>query len=336
MTRFTPRPLGPLLMLSAALALSAHAQAAVFKDPAMQQALEADQDEELLALARARLKTDATDPQGLAATALVGMQDADAAKLEAHALSLQQCVERHPRAAVCHFVLGQVLGSQAMSGGMMKAMTLTGRIKESFQKALALEPQSYEARDALQQFYLMAPGIAGGSTSKARALADEVRESQPEQAQLLRARLLHNDGDTAGAEREIKAFTPGRDVALNKAWVQAWLALGLSYLQDKQPGKARAWLEPLTKTQPQSAYGFFGLARVAAAEQRWDESARAFEQARGLEGARALPIDYRLGLMLQTKGDKAQAKAALERYLAGKSPSRRLAEDARRRLAELG
>lgn len=155
MTRFTPRPLWQPLMLATALLLTGPAQAAVFKDPAMQQALESDQDDELLALARARLKTDATDPQGLAATALVGMQDADTAKLEAHALSLQQCVERHPRAAVCHFVLGQVLGTQAMAGGMMKAMTLTGRIKESFQKALALEPQSYEARDAQQQFYLM-------------------------------------------------------------------------------------------------------------------------------------------------------------------------------------
>jgi len=336
MTRFTLRPLWQALSLAAVLCLAGHAQAAVFMDPAMQQALEADLDDELLALARARIKTDATDPQGLAATALLAIQDADAAKLEAQALSLQQCVERHPRAAVCHFVLGQVLGSQAMAGGMMKAMTLTGRIKESFQKALALEPQSYEARDALQQFYLMAPGIAGGSTTKARALVDEIQDSQPAQAHLLRARLLATDGDTAGAERELKAYKPGREVAANKAWVQGWAGLGLSYLQDKQLPKARAWFEQLIKEQPQAALGPFGLARVAAAEQRWEESARAFEQSRTLEGARNLPIDYRLGLMLQAKGDKAQAKAALERYLAGRTPSKRLAEDARKRLAELG
>ena len=335
MSRQVPRPLRPLVLLAALLSAGL-AQAATFKDAALQQALDADHDEELLTLARARLKADANDAQGLAATALLGLQDGDSARLEAHAKALQQCVERQPREFVCHFVLGQVLGSQAMSGGMMKAMTLTGRIKESFQKALELEPQSFEAREALQQFYLMAPGIAGGSTAKARALVDEVQGSQPAQAHLLRARLLATDGDTAGAERELKAYKPGREVAANKAWVQGWAGLGLSYLQDKQLPKARAWFEQLIKEQPQAALGPFGLARVAAAEQRWDESAKAFEQARGLEGAKELPIDYRLGLMLQAKGDKAQAKAALERYLAGKAHSKRLSEDARKRLAELG
>lgn len=324
------------LLLTAALLSSGLAQAALFKDSALQRALEAGQDEELQTLARARLKADANDAQGLAAVALLSMQDADAGRLDAQVKILEQCVERQPREMVCHLVLGQVLGTQAMTGGMMKAMTLTGRIKGAFAKAVELEPQSYEARDALQQFYLMAPGIAGGSTSKARALVDDIRETQPEQARLLRARLLHNDGDTAGAERELKAFKAGKDSSLNKAWIQAWAGLGLSYLQDKQPAKARAWLEQLAKEQPQAALGPFGLARVAASEQRWDDAVRGFEQARGLEGANQLPIDYRLGLMLQAKGDKAQAKAALERYLAGKSTSRRLAEDARKRLADLG
>ena len=327
--------LRPLVLLLALLSAGL-AQAAVFKDPALQQALDADHDEELQTLARARLKADPQDAQGLAATALQSLQDADAGKLEVQAKILQQCVERQPRELACHFALGQVLGAQAMGGGMMKAMTLTGRIKESFQKALEIDPQSFEAREALQQFYLMAPGIAGGSTSKARALADEVRDSQPELAHLLRARLLLSDKDLAGAERELKAFKPGKEIGLNKAWVQQWAGLGLSYLQDKQLPKARTWLEQLVKEQPQAALGPFGLARVAAAEQRWDESARYFEQARGLDGAKDLPIDYRLGLMLQAKGDKAQARAALERYLAGKSPSRRLAEDARKRIAELG
>ncbi len=335
MPRNAPRPLLPVILLAALLSAGL-AHAAVFKDPALQQALDADRDDDLQAQARARLKADPHDAQGLAASALLSLQDADAAKLEAQAKLLQQCVERQPREPACHYALGQVLGAQAMSGGMMKAMTLTGRIKESFQKALELDPQSFEAREALQQFYLMAPGIAGGSASKARALADEVRDSQPELAHLLRARVLQNDGDMAGAERELRAFKPGKELGLNRAWVQQWAGLGLSYLQDKQLGKARAWFEQLTKEQPQAALGPFGLARVAAAEQRWDESARCFDQARGLEGAKDLPIDYRLGLMLQAKGDKAQAKAALERYLAGKLPSKRFAEDARKRLAELG
>lgn len=322
-----------LLFLSLA-AVNVHA--AVFKDTQLQAALDQDKDAELQALARARLKSNASDAQGLAALALLAQDGSDEKLLDTQVKAMQQCVEQQPREAVCHYALGSLMGTQAMMGGMMKAMTLTGRIKSSFAQALALDPASFEYRSALQQFYLMAPGIAGGSSSKAAALAQELRDSQPEQARLLRARVAMKDDQLAEVERELAGLHPGADIALAKAWQAQWIGLGLRYLTDKNTVKAQAWFERFVKDQPGQAMGPYGLGRVAAAQNQWEEALRQYEQARGLPGAEDLPVEYRIGLALIGKGDKAQARAALQRYLGGKPRNKSLAEDAQKRLAELG
>lgn len=66
-----------------------------------------------------------------------------------------------------------------------------------------------------------------------------------------------------------------------------------------------------------------------------DEAIKAFERARTLEGAERLPIDHRLGQALIAKGDKAGAKAALERFVQNKRANPRNIEDARKLLAGL-
>ncbi|TAG50331.1 MAG: hypothetical protein EAZ30_01160 [Betaproteobacteria bacterium] len=58
-----------------------------------------------------------------------------------------------------------------MEAGLVKAMSSVGRIKNYFVRAHELDPKSFEARRDLMQFFLQAPGIGGGSESKARELA---------------------------------------------------------------------------------------------------------------------------------------------------------------------
>lgn len=312
------------------------AQAAVFQDAQLQSAWEAGRGEELAQLAQARLRSNPADSQAAAALALGAVEQGDGPGVERAVKSMQQCVERQPRDALCQYALGRALGVQAMGAGMFKAMGLTGKIQASLAKALEIEPGAFEFRSALQQFYLMVPSVAGGSVSKARELAQELKDSQPEQARLMRARVAQAEDKAADAERELAAVKPGKDAALQREWREAWVALGAQFLRDKQYAKAKSWFEQLQREQPQHAAAGYGLGRVATEMGQFDDAIRHFERSRSLEGADAFPFDHRLGVAWQMKGDKVQARASLERFVASKRANPRNLEDAKKRLAELG
>ncbi|MDG0834770.1 tetratricopeptide repeat protein [Pelomonas saccharophila] len=195
------------------------------------------------------------------------------------------------------------------------------------------DPLLFEARSGLTQFYLMAPGFAGGSTAKARELAAEVQARQPEQAKLLRALLAMNDKDWAGAERELAGVKAGDDRTVARELRGSWVRLGFELMEQKNLPKARGIFESLQRDYPAHAAGPYGLGRVLTEMGQAEEAVRSLERARGLEGAERLPIDHRLGQALLAKGEKAGAKAALERFVQNKRANPRNVEDAKKLLA---
>ncbi len=236
---------------------------------------------------------------------------------------------------MCHYAAASLWGVQALTGGMVKAMSLAGRIRDGFAKAVELDPLYVDARDGLVQFYLMAPGIAGGSVAKAREVAAAAVPRQPEHAKLLRARIAMHEEQWAEAERELAAVQPGDDAGLRNGVREAWTALGALYLHEKQPAKARPVFERLQREFSAHAAGFYGLGRMLVDSGAVDDAIALLERARGLKGAQRYPIDYRLALAWLQKGDKPRAKSLLERFVAQGKGQRATLEDARKRLAEL-
>ena len=243
-------------------------------------------------------------------------------------------MDKRPQAP-CAYALGRVYGQQAMTASVFKMPGLATKTKEQFVRAVELDPTLFEARSGLAQFYLMAPGFAGGSTAKAKELAAEAQARQPEQAKLLRALLAMNDKDWAGAERELASVKAGDDHTLARELRGNWSRLGFELMEQKNFPKARAVFEALQRDYPAQAAGPYGLGRVLTEQGQPDEAIKAFERARALEGAERLPIDHRLGQALIAKGDKAAAKAALERFVQNKRANPRNVEDARKLLASL-
>lgn len=324
----------PLLMLALA---AGSAQAQLFKDPQWQAWDYAGKMGELERAATAKLSAQSDDEQALVALALVAMDSGDAKQLEAALKPVQACVDRKPDSAVCAYALGSLQGTQAMTGGMMTAIRLSGSIKTQLQRAVALDPLLFEAREALLQFYLMAPGVAGGSVSKARELAASAQAQQPEHAKLLRASIAAKDENLAEMERELASVRSGADLGLQNSLRDALFTLGSGYFSLKQVPNAKRVFEQMQREYPSRAAGFYGAARVLTEMGKFDEAIKTLEFARKLEGADKLPVDHRLGLALLAKGDKAQAKQALERFVSSaKHPNPRNLEDAKKKLAELG
>lgn len=322
-----------LILTLAVLATSTHAQ--VLKNPQWQAWLDNGKTTELERAAQARLSAQPDDAQAAVALALAALDEGQPARLEAVLKPVQACVDKQPPQAACYYALGTVQGVQAMSGGMMAGMRLAGKVKDNLSRSVELDPMLFEARQALSQFYLVAPGIAGGSVSKARELAAAAQAKQPEHAKLLRAQIALQEKQWPDAERELQSVRPGDDKSLAIELRQTWAQLGTAYFGDKQFPKARGVFEQLMRDAPTQALGPYGMARVMTETAQPDEAIKLLERARALDGADRLPIDHRLAIALLAKGDKPQAKAALERFVASKKPNPRNLEDAKKRLAEL-
>ena len=138
-------------------------------------------------------------------------------------------------------------------------------------------------------------------------------------------------------EAELLAIRPTQDTAMQAEVREATMQLALNFLRgNKDLAKAKSLYGALQRDQPGQAAGFYGAARVQAALGQPDEAVRLFERARTLAGADEFPIDHRLGDTLLAKGDKAQAKAVYERFLANPRAKPGNVEEVRKSLARLG
>src|SRR3970040_932809 len=84
-----------------------------------------------------------------------------------------------PSEANYYFKYGGVLGMKAKESNKFKALGMIGEVKESFEKAIALNPKHIEARWALVLLYIQLPGIVGGSESKAVKYSNELLKLSP-------------------------------------------------------------------------------------------------------------------------------------------------------------
>jgi tetratricopeptide (TPR) repeat protein len=87
----------------------------------------------------------------------------------------EQAVAQSPKSAEAHYRLGSAYGAQAQKASIFSQASLASKTRQELEQAVALDPNHVEARFALVQFYVLAPGIIGGSYDKAFAQVDEKR-----------------------------------------------------------------------------------------------------------------------------------------------------------------
>lgn len=311
------------------------AQAATLADPGWERLLQDQRFAELEQQARQRLQSQPADPQASLAVALAALSEDRSPRLEPALKQAERCLQADPQSAVCHYAAGSLLGVQAMNAGMLAGLRLAGRIKESLTRAVALDPSYFPARDALQQFHLLAPGIAGGSLDTARALAVQAEARQPEHAKLLHAKLALHERRWDDAQRLLASVRTGQDEDLRDGVREASAALGARLVQDQRLPQARGVFERLQREFPAHAVGFYGLGRVLQESGALDEALAQLDRARPLKLADRFPIDYRAALAWLGKGDTARARSLLERFVAAGKGHPQTLDEARQRLADL-
>lgn len=325
----------PRLLACALMGLALTVQAQTFKDPALQALYVADKADELKRLSASRVAAQPDDAQAVLGLAMAALEADDAAARLNAIQHAQACVDKTPRVAACQYALGTVLGVQAMHEGMIKAARSVGTVRDALAAAHEIEPNWYPARSALIEFYLQAPGMMGGSKSKAADLARTA--PQPEQAKLLQSRLLMDDSKFEPALQSLVAM-PANAAPELVADARAWsVQTGLAMINAGQSAKAVPLLEKLAREHPGFAGPAYALARAKGEVGAHEDAAKLYEQAATMKNASAWPVVYRLGMAQEQLGRNEDAKASYKRYLASAPKvQKKQIDDAKKRLEQLG
>jgi len=67
-----------------------------------------------------------------------------------------------PQNSLYQLWLGRSYGEKADKAGVFSAMGLAKKVRAAFERAVELDPNSWEARSDLAEFYAEAPGVVGG------------------------------------------------------------------------------------------------------------------------------------------------------------------------------
>jgi len=99
----------------------------------------------------------------------MGRQDYDAA-----ADLFAKAVAQSPKNADYHYWLGNAYGSLAEHANIFKQASLASKTHGEYETAVKLDPNNLDARMGLIQYFMLAPGIMGGSETKAIEQANEI------------------------------------------------------------------------------------------------------------------------------------------------------------------
>jgi tetratricopeptide (TPR) repeat protein len=125
-----------------------------------------------------------------------------------------------PQNSVYHLWLGRIYGEKADRVGFLSAAGLAKKVRTSFERAVELDPKSWEARTDLAEFYIDAPSVVGGGKDKARAQADALMPINPSMSHWVAARIAEKNKNIAEAESEYRAA-----IAVSHSGGRAWFDL---------------------------------------------------------------------------------------------------------------
>ncbi len=200
---------------------------------------------------------------------------------EAAVNHLEKAVALSPGDSRMHHRLGDAYGLSAQKAGLFSKMSLAGKCRTAYEKAVALDPKNIDARLALLAFYQQAPGTAGGGIDKAHAQAQEIKQLD------------------AGRGRQAVA--------------------GL-YIAERKYPEAFAEFDAVLKEKPDDYAALYQVGRLAAVSgQQLDRGLATLRQCLSAPPPENQPghaaVHWRLGNILEKQNDKAAARAAYEAAL---------------------
>jgi tetratricopeptide (TPR) repeat protein len=221
----------------------------------------------------------------------------------------EKAVSLAPDNSQYHLWLGRVYGEKADKAGVFAAAKLAGKVRDQFEAAVKLNPNSVDARSDLAEFYLEAPGIVGGGRDKAEQQASSLASLDPARADWINARIAEKKKDFTRAEREYRAA-----IEASHGGASAWLNLGLFYRHRERWDEMEQALWHVRSARLDRPDALVDAAEILIHAQRSLPEAiellRAYLNSNSkVEQAPVFKVHYLLGTASEKLGDKQNAAA---------------------------
>jgi hypothetical protein len=213
-----------------------------------------------------------------------------------------------------HRQLAEVLGVKAQHAGIFQQLVLARRFKKEIDAAITLDPHDLQALRDLMEFYLLAPGIAGGDKARAWTIAEQIARVDPAEGFSAQARLAEFNRDRNHVEGLLcKAV----DVA--PASYRARIALASFYASPSFSNLERAEQHAREAAQidPGRVEAYAILVQVYASQGRWSDLDSILATAEREVSDDFVP-SYRAGETILASGrDITRAVRCFRKYLSG-------------------
>ncbi|WP_394223401.1 tetratricopeptide repeat protein [Alteromonas gracilis] len=206
----------------------------------------------------------------------------------------EKYINEHSDNFKAYHMHASVMGAQA-SSSIFSALGYAKKAKKSLEKAVEIAPDNVEVYQALMQFHMMAPSIAGGDMDEAALLAQKITELDEEDGQFAFAKLYLEDDK----EKEAKALFASL-IENESTQIRARMELGSFYLFDEQYAASYDTLAPLADIQ------------LAPVPKTNAEAWKSYQESKST----LMYGTYRLGQLAVESGEYTEAGiSALEGYL---------------------
>lgn len=210
--------------------------------------------------------------------------------------------------------VAQVVGEMASSASVLKQMGLARRYKREVEAALALNPKHTLSMTGLMEYYNRAPGIAGGDKKKAAELPAQIMAVNKVDGYVAKVRLLAQQSPVPAAEIEqawvqaVMADPSRYEPHANLANIYASGTAPRWELAEKEALTAR-------KIDPDRTTPYAILAAVYATGERWAELDAVLADAEKKIPDNLSPYLRASGALLATGKDLARAERYARKYL---------------------
>lgn len=215
-----------------------------------------------------------------------------------------------------HRQLAEVLGVTAQHAGMFQQLLLARRFKKEIDTALAEDPHDLQAMRDLMEFYLLAPGIAGGDKDKASAVGDQIGHANAAEGYLAQARLAEFNHEAGKIEAYLRkaAESPGENYRA-RGTLAAYYLSGAHRNYELAGQQAR----DAVRVAPGRVDGYAILATVSAARGDWTGMEAVLAQAEKAVSDDLTPCYRAADAILASGRELPRAEALLRKYLAAET-----------------
>ena len=243
--------------------------------------------------------------------------------------AVDEAIDLNDHIARYHLLRGQILGQKAMNANVISQGLLAPKIKNAFLRASELDPGNIEARQALYNYYVMAPGIMGGSDEKAFEQASAVVKLNPFRGYMMLANFYNRvKKDSVEAERQIK-----KAIAAEPDRGNGYKQLGYLYMNRKRFADAYQQMQKYIELEPKNPDSYDSYADVLKEELKYDQAIEKYLYALSVDKNYGASI-FSLAECYELKGQKQRAKETLQWFLSVEPQGRR-ADAAQKKIKEL-